>query len=396
MLYEVKAIRGGEKVATLAIQAQSPERAAEEARRNGVTVLSVRARLALPRPLRPAPRRFALLLFCQQLIALLSAGLNVVEALEALAENERSGAPNEVLTEVVARLREGQSFSQALATDPTAFPPFFVATVRASERTGQLEDALRRFVAYQTQIDAIQRKIVNASIYPALLLGTGLLVFAFLLGYVVPRFATVLSEARGEIPWGTQLLIAWGTLVRDHGGALLAAALAAIAAIGYGLSHAPLRGRLARVVWRIGPFAERLRLYQYARFYRTVGMLLEGGIPVLQALDMAGGLLSAPLAGRLGLARRRVQEGVAISAALAEAGLSTPIADRLLRVGERGGAMGELMHRIAAFLEDELARWVEWFTRLFEPVLMAVIGILIGTIVALMYVPIFDLADSIQ
>jgi general secretion pathway protein F len=125
-------------------------------------------------------------------------------------------------------------------------------------------------------------------------------------------------------------------------------------------------------------------------------MLLEGGVPVSQALDMAAGLLSAPLAGRLAFARRRIQEGAAISAALAEAGLSTPIADRLLRVGERGGSMGELMHRIAAFLEDDLARWVEWFTRLFEPVLMAVIGILIGTIVALMYVPIFDLAGSIQ
>jgi len=140
----------------------------------------------------------------------------------------------------------------------------------------------------------------------------------------------------------------------------------------------------------------RIHLFQLARLYRTLGMLLRGGIPISSALDMVSGLLGAELREQLRLAAEKIREGVPLSRAMEEYGLTTPVASRLMRVGERSGRMGDMMERIAVFFDEDMARWVDWFTRLFEPVLMALIGIVIGGIVILMYMPIFELAGSIQ
>jgi hypothetical protein len=148
-----------------------------------------------------------------------------------------------------------------------------------------------------------------------------------------------------------------------------------------------------RADWRRG---ERVRVYQLTRFYRTVGMLLAGGTPVTQALSQVSGLLDQELRQRLDLAARSIREGQPISASLEGQTLTTPVALRMLRVGERTGQMSEMMERIAVFHEEELARWVERFTKVFEPLLMALIGVVIGGIVVLMYFPIFELAGSMR
>jgi len=147
---------------------------------------------------------------------------------------------------------------------------------------------------------------------------------------------------------------------------------------------------------RFPAIGERVRIYQLTRFYRTMGMLLSGGTPIAQAIGMVSGLLDQDLRQRLEGALKRVREGKPISASLDAQSLTTPVALRMLRVGERTGQMGDMMERIADFHEEELSRWVERFTRMFEPLLMAVIGIVIGGIVLLMYFPIFELAGSLR
>jgi general secretion pathway protein F len=147
---------------------------------------------------------------------------------------------------------------------------------------------------------------------------------------------------------------------------------------------------------RIPAIGERLRMYQLARFYRTVGMLLRGGLAIMPALNMTADLLQGPLRSRLAESANKIREGTPISAAMEEYGLTTPVSLRMLRVGEHTGRMGDMMERIAHFYDDEIARWVEWFVRLFEPLLMAFIGLAIGAIVVMMYFPIFELAGSIQ
>jgi general secretion pathway protein F len=153
---------------------------------------------------------------------------------------------------------------------------------------------------------------------------------------------------------------------------------------------------LSRQVMRIPAVGERVRVYQLTRFYRTVGMLLAGGTPATQALTMVSGLLSEELRQRLSAATRKIREGLPMSVAFGTHDLTTPVSLRMVRVGERTGMMGEMLERAAAFHEEELSRWVERFTRTFEPLLMAVIGVVIGAIVLLMYFPIFELAGSVH
>jgi general secretion pathway protein F len=150
------------------------------------------------------------------------------------------------------------------------------------------------------------------------------------------------------------------------------------------------------MLWRLPVIGERMKIYQLARFYRTVGMLLKGGMPLVATLKIGADLLHPVLRARLAAAGLSISEGHGVSESLDANGLTTPVALRMLAVGEQSGEMGEMMDRIATFHDEEISRWVDWFTRLFEPILMAVIGIVIGGIVILMYMPIFELAGSLK
>ncbi len=396
MRYEVKALRGREGVTAFVVDAADANEAAAQARAKGYTVLSVRARPSWS--LRGLRREgsFPLVLFSQELLALLEAGLALVEALETLSEKESRPDVKKVLARIMTHLYEGYPLSYALGRFPAHFPPLYVATVRASEKTGALPEALSRFVAYQSQMDAVRRKVVSASIYPLLLAGVGALVTLFLMVYVVPRFSHIYADLGGDLPLASRLLMRWGQLLGEHGMLVLAGAVGAVAALGYAATRPAFRRWLEHRLWQFPAIGARLHLYQLARFYRSLGMLLRGGMPVMTSLQMVSELLRSSLRGPLALASASIREGRSISQAMERYGLTTPVALRMLRVGERTGRMGEMMERIAAFYEEETARWVERFTKLFEPLLMAFIGLVIGLVVVLMYFPIFELAGSIQ
>jgi general secretion pathway protein F len=266
--------------------------------------------------------------------------------------------------------------------------------VRASEKTSDLAPSLARYVAYASQLEAIRKRVINASVYPALLIAVGGVVSLFLLLYVVPRFAHIYEERSADLPLVSKVLLAWGQAVHANG-LLMVAILAGLLVLAV-YAFKAYRTQIGNAMWSIPAIGERLKVYQLARFYRTIGMLLRGGMPLVAALEMGAELLHPVLRERLASARRAISEGRNVSQSLEAAGLTTPVALRMLAVGERGGNMGEMLEQIAAFHDEELARWVDWFTRLFEPILMALIGLVIGAIVILMYMPIFELAGGIQ
>ena len=252
-------------------------------------MLSARPRRALPTIASPFAPRFPLLLFSQELVALLSAGLSLPEVVETLAEKETRPESRRVFAALRAALYEGRSFSQALERFPETFPSLYVATVRAAERTGDVAEALGRYIAYHERLDAVRRKVVSASVYPAVLLGVGGLVVLFLLGYVVPRFAGVYDEVGRELPVLSRLLIEWGRLMNANGAALAIVLVAAVAAAA--LAWGRLKVLLGRLARRVPALGERLRVYHLARFYRTVGMLLRGGTPLVTAFGMVSGIM---------------------------------------------------------------------------------------------------------
>lgn len=394
MHYQIRALATG-KLVILALEAADEQDARRQASAQGYTVLGVQRGRA-EATLSGGGRRFPLVLFSQELLALLEAGLSLVESLEALLEKESRPDTRRVLQGVVEQLYEGRPLSTALARFPREFPELYIATVRASERTGDLPRALQRFVDYQEQMEAVRKKIISASIYPVVLLVVGGLVTLFLLGYVVPRFSRIYEDLGSNLPFMSRLLMQWGQLLAANGPAILVAVLALSAALVWLATREATRSWLLARLWSIPALGERVRIYQLARFYRTLGMLLQGGTPVVSALTMSADLLQQGLRDRLQSAAARIREGIAMSTAMEQCGLTTPVAQRMLVVGERTGRMGEMTDRVAAFYDEEIARFVDWFTRLFEPLLMTVIGIVIGGIVVLMYFPIFELAGSIQ
>lgn len=396
MRYKVKALRGAESVMSLELEAFDEADAARQAAANGLFVLSLQRATSWNPAGTPWRSRFPTVTFAQELLALLAAGLTLTEAIEGLAEKEEPGAVRMVLDHLKMQLQQGRTLSQAMQDMPEAFPALFVASVRATERTGDVPEALSRYLAYQSRIDSVRTKLISASLYPLLLLGVGALVLLFLIGYVVPKFSRVYEDVAGEMPFMSLMLLEVGKFVEAHGvlagGVMLAVAVALLR-----VALLPrTRSALAAQLQRIPMIGARMQVYRLGRFYRTLGMLLRGGMPVVPAIEMCVGLLPSVLHDNLHRAAQAIREGRALSDTMAANALATPLAVRMLRVGEKSGRMAEMMEYIATFCDEEISRWVDWFSRLFEPLLMAVIGVVIGIIVVLMYLPVFELAGRIQ
>ena len=395
MRFNVLAIDSRQQVVALSLEAANEALAADQARSRQLTVIEIKPkglRLALPK----RRTRFPATLFSVELLSLLEAGLNLVEALQTLSEKEGSGERQEVLSAILAAIHRGEPFSQAVASLPRHFSPLYVATIKAAERTGNVPEALGRYIAYQEEIERVRKKVVSASIYPAILTLVGGLVLAFLMFYVVPRFAKVYDDMAGTLPFFSKVLLAFGSFVGNHAVVLAFLFIAFLGSALWAWSRPGARAWLNARLWSIPALGERMKVYQLARLYRTTAMLLRAGIPAMRALDMVQDLLAAHLRPQLALARKKIQEGVPMSAAFNDAGLATPVAARMMMVGERSGDMGQMLAQIARFHDDEVARTIDWFTKAFEPVLMAVLGLAIGAVVVLMYMPIFELAGSIR
>lgn len=338
------------------------------------------------------PRR----LFCQELAVLLDAGIPLFEAIATLCEKEESADVARVLNSLTTDLSEGRTLSQAMRQQPQAFSSLLIASIEASQRTGQTAEALRQHAAYLTWLTGLRDKLVSAAIYPAILIGASLVVISFLTVFVVPRFADIYEGMGGEMPWASAVLLGIGKGVGDHPwltlGGLVALGMAVTAAWKAPVVRAAVSARL----WRTPVIGPRLRLIELASLYRTLGLLLQAGVAVVPALEASLELVGPSLRPSMTQATRRVREGARLSDALQRHHLTTPVSVRMMRVGEQTGELGPMLERAATFYDEELARFTEWVGKVVSPALMLIMGVLIGGIVVLMYLPIFQVADQIQ
>ncbi|WP_287183056.1 type II secretion system F family protein [Paraburkholderia sp.] len=349
--------------------------------------------------------RFDLSLFVYELLALLRAGLALTEALETLDErwrHNRSRAAAEekshyVLPELIRLMQQGKSFSTALAAHPDCFSRLFVAMVAASEQTGGMTQALERYLDYHGQVSLVRQKMISASLYPVMLLVTGTAVAFFLVWFLAPRFGHVYEGmTHTELPLLSQWLISFGLFVNDHTVAsLVCLAVTLSAAVALPMRPA-VQQRCLALLGRIAWIGGMLKLMQLARFYRSLGMLLQGGVALLPSLEMTRDLLPPLLQAGLTRSMLGIAQGQKMSGSLQQEGLMTSVASRLLRAGERNGQIAGMLEQAALFHEREIAQWVDRFARLVEPVLMLAMGLGIGLIVILLYLPVFDLAGSLQ
>jgi general secretion pathway protein F len=395
MQFAVRTLAPDMRIASVLVDAVDEADARRQVEARGLFVSAIEP-VQAPLLRRQRGGKLSLVLFSQELLALLTAGLGIVEGLEALLEKEASPATRGVLERLLAGLREGKRLSTVMAAQPALFPPLYVGIVRAAEGTSDLPRALERYIEYQQRIDTVRAKVVSASIYPAILLLVGGGVSIFLMSYVVPRFAEVYQGAGRNLPWMSRLMLDWGQFAGRHAGGLLIGFLAFVTIAAWAIRRALKQGGAARLLAKLPGIGERARIYELSRLYLTLGMLNEGGITLVNAIDTVQGMVSPGVAGGLKAARAAIEAGRPLSDAFEANGLTTPISLRMLRVGERTGAMGTMLTRSAAFYDGEIGRWIDRFTRTFEPLLMAAIGLVVGAIVVLLYMPIFDLAGDMS
>jgi general secretion pathway protein F len=398
MKYLCKCYSQQQHVLEKIVEATDEEEAKLVLSREGLVALSIKEDSGLR--LKPAGEikagKFSLLLFCHELQALLKAGLSLMEAIETLHEKQQKTSTKQVTEKLVNALYQGNSFSNALELQPLHFPILFVAMIKASEKTGELTSTLGNYVKYRAQIDFVKKKIISASIYPAILILVGGMVILFLMLYVVPKFSALYESKNNDLPWMSELLLAWGRVLHDHAALTISVLATCVFGLILILIQKPVRNSLINKLLSIPALGEKYKMYILARFYRSTGMLLQGGIPVTSALEMTSNVLNTFMQENLKHAIRDIKDGKSISVAMEKNGLCTSVALRMLRVGERSGQMGEMMLYIGEFYDDDIARWLDWFSKLFEPILMTLIGLIVGVIVVLMYMPIFELAGSLQ
>jgi general secretion pathway protein F len=391
-LYTVQSIDAHGNVVTSQFDASSVEDANERLSKQGLKPLKIETKSSF----QFKSHKFALQLFLYELRALLQAGLSLIESLETLVERQHSPQDREVLEQLVNAMYRGESFSQALKNAPHVFNDLLRAIVAASEQTGEMVDGLSRYLRYDEQLDLVRNKIISASVYPVALLIVGALVATFLLFYLVPRFSMLYESLSTDLPWGSRLLLQWGKFIAVHPFWMMIAVGAALLLLVALLQNQSNRQKIVSALQRLPGIKPHVRLIQLSRFYRALGLLLYGGIPVTQALKLTKTLLPLHMQVLLSQTETDIAKGMSLSDSLTKQDLTTAVSTRLIRAGEQNGEVAAMLDHTANFHETEVSRWIDRVTRLLEPALMLSIGLIIGTIVVLLYLPIFDLASNLR
>jgi type IV pilus assembly protein PilC len=337
-----------------------------------------------------------LLLFNQELLVLLKAGLPIIQALDTILESG-GGKLNEILSAIREDVKGGVAFSSAFEKYPRVFPHLYIASIQAGERTGDLPQTIRRYIAFLKRTEGFRGKIVAALFYPAILITVAALAITVLLLYVVPTFSKIYADSGSALPLPTMMLINFTGFLKHY--ILLFIALFFVATAIFrrwsetGTGRYTVDGMKIRLPL-IGAVVTR---YAVAGFTRTLGTVLGSGIPIVEALRMSVGTLNNKVLERALLrAVVRVEEGSKLSSALESIKIMPPLALRMLSVGETTGSLEEMLSDISDYFEEEIEKNLQVLATAIEPAIMVIMGVVIGVIIVAMYLPIFKIANTVS
>ncbi len=336
------------------------------------------------------------LVFNQELLALVKSGLPILRIWDLLIE--RAGHPGfqRTLRDVREDIRGGASASDALAKHPVYFPELYVATVKAGEQSGNLPEVLQRYVVYVKLMVGLHQKVKKAISYPIVLIGIGLAVVGFLLTYVMPTFVSVYGESSKTLPWATQVLL---DIVTHAESRILPAVVIAIGImLGIHAYYATPSGKLAidRFVLKLPLVGQIVVKHNTVQLIRTLGTILAGGTPLVDALEGARGAVSNRwISQEMMKVVNEICEGVTLADALDRSKVLPRLAIEMLSVGEETGSLDTMLRDVAEFYEADLDARLTQLTTWIEPVLLLVMGVLVGGIVIVMYLPVFQMAGTV-
>ncbi len=374
----------------------------QQLEREGYYVFGIRpkatgVRLPAALPWRRRVSRKALLAFTQELLALLRAGLPIMAALDLLIGRAAHPTLRETLQAVREDVRGGASLSAAAARHPRVFPPLFVASVKAGEQSGALVATLGRFLTTLKHFLALRQKVYNALMYPSALVVVTGGVILFLLTFVVPTFSRIYADFGASLPLPTQLLVAATQRIRADWPLLLAVLIAAGAYFAWWRRTPGGRVTLDRIILQVPWVGPVLHRYALSTFCRSLAAVVGGGTPVVPALEVAAGAVSnAHVAARVHTAIPLVVGGSSLARALQETGVATAMLVEMVAVGESTGGLEEMLGHAADAADEEIDLRLSSMAALLEPVIMAAMGLVVATIVIVLYLPIFHLVSVVR
>jgi len=336
------------------------------------------------------------LIFNQQFVTLIRAGLPILKSLDLLAERLTDPKLGPHIKTVRDEVRNGTLLSEAFRQQGI-FPKIYVTSVMAGEKSGSLTEVLDRYINYQKLSLAVRKKAMVSLLYPSVLIVLVVLLMVFLVTYVVPTFAALYSTMQAQLPRMTVLLIAVGTTARSYILVFAAALVGSIFLFRWWARREQARERVDRVKLKLPLAGEIWLKYQVAQLARILSTLLTGGIPLVQAMETAADSLGTPLLKRgVVAAGKGVREGQPLSGSLKALGMFPPLAIDMIEVGESTGALPAMLNSVAEFFEEDVNTRMAATLSLIEPAIMIVMGSFVAFVMIALYLPIFSLADTIR
>lgn len=365
----------------------------------GLYLLSMRRGLSLSL-LRLRRRRVdpsLLLVFAQELAALLKAGLPLFQSLDVMLERQRDPLLRQSLAEVREKVKSGTALSDAFRQEGDLYPPIFAASLVAGERSGNLDQVLRRFAGHLRLNLSLRKKAVSASVYPIVLLTMMVGLVSILVVYVIPQFRAFYEGLGAELPFATRMLLAFATTVRANllwivlgVGLLVFSVVSWLQREGSGVA-------LDRALLRLPYFGGLMRMYATSQLMRTLSTLLAGGLPLLNALEVAAASIgNRAMAQAVGTATGRIREGASLTTALESTGMLEALPLEMVKVGEQTGALGDMLNAVAEFYDEDLDTRMATVLSLVEPVLLVLMAFIVAAMLLAFYLPMFQAISAVQ
>lgn len=338
-----------------------------------------------------------LTVFSRQFATMISAGLSLTKCLAVLAEQTQSKPLKKVIEAVLQDVEQGNALSEAMAKHGTVFPPIFINLVRAGEAGGILDRVLLRVAEHFEKEASIKSKIKSAMAYPVAMFTFSILITFVLITFIVPVFVNMFNDMGGTLPLPTQILLALSNFMRKSWFVLIPALFGLAYAFKVYKKTDKGRAQFDKFKLRLPIFGELVKKMAVSRFSRTLGTLMASGVPILQALDIvAESAGNTVVANAVKNSRASIKEGDMISKPLAKEPIFSPMVVQMISIGEETGALDSMLAKIADFYDEEVANMVEALTSILEPVMIVVMGLIVGGIIISLYMPMFQIITLVQ
>jgi type IV pilus assembly protein PilC len=337
------------------------------------------------------------LIFNQEMIALLKAGLPIVRCFEILLERQKSPTLRRVLADVRERVNSGASISEAFAAEGDLFPRLYWTSLKAGEKSGEIETVLRRYLKYQKTVMALSRKVVSTLVYPAILIALSAGLITILMTYVIPRFSEFFADFEAELPLLTVVVLKVANFMRSNFLVIFAALIGGGFFASRWAKTAAGRTWVDGAILRLPIVGGIFRRFAITQFTRSLGTLLGGGTPLVPALEN-----SADAIGNRSVSRRvqevvpKVREGQELWRTLEATGIFTDLTIEMIKVGEASGALEEMLASVSDFYDEEIDLLLARVISFVEPAILVIMGGVIVTILLSVYLPMFRLMSAIK